>query len=132
MDNLTVAYIMNQNRSPKAKRWIQNRKKIKPAHQNRCAGLLEKLFERRTAYLSAAADCLERYRIGETLGTLCHFHCRRDVRFVRVEMSDRRVLLAAVSKMPSLLKSQLYLTPVFGGLNVAVNVTLTPSPPWQA
>src|SRR4030095_13396746 len=37
----------------------------------------------------------------------------------------------AVSKIPSLLKSQLYRTPVFGGLSVAVKVTLTKSPPWH-
>jgi hypothetical protein len=50
MNNLTVAYIITQNRSAKADVGSRTGGKIKPAHQNRCAGLLETLFERRTAY----------------------------------------------------------------------------------
>ena len=39
--------------------------------------------------------------------------------------------LGAVSKIPSLLKPQVYLTLRCGGDNVAVRVALTKSPPWH-
>jgi hypothetical protein len=64
--------------------------------------------EGRASQSSAAADCDETHRIGGTPAALCHLHCGRDVCFVRVEVSDRRVSVgrgienAVVVEIPSI------------------------------
>ena len=60
--------------------------KEKPAH----ATCMRRLM-RKGRLLSSATYRLERYRIGGSLGTLCHLDYRRGVRFVSIHMNHGRV-----------------------------------------
>jgi len=69
--------------------------------------------------LPLATECGEGHGVGRTPRSLRHLYGCSRIHFVWIRMGDRRMEFGAVSKIPSLLKSQLNRTPRIRGLSVA-------------